>query len=247
MSFNSWTKLSWLAVVAILSCDSPEVKQCREQYMEAYALVSAVDTTKLDSVEPALDKVSATLDICSKAQLPEEQKQLKTAKRKLESHQAYLRQQANLKKMTPEVLAQLIKKGDPNCPRGTAYKVNDDADQVRCTGPQILDMNWEQAKKYFERLAFKITTDGATFKAESGSVSYTYTFSKKDDTKAASCVVVFSPPGIPWEETASRISGVRPTRIKRDQPLPMKSGERKLKIEEQEIQAVLWVGECPPQ
>lgn len=244
MTRTSWA-IGWvLSVVGVLACDSAEVKQCREHYMVAYGLVSAVDTTKLESVEQALEKVSSTLPMCEKAKLAEEIKQLETAQRKLESHQTYLQQQANLKKLTPEMVADLVKKGDPNCPKGTAYKVSEDAEQIRCTGPQILDMNREQATKYFERLAFKITSEGPKLKAESGSVSYTYTFGAGGDSKAASCVTVFSPPGIPWEETASRISGVKPTRIKRDEPLPMKSGERQLKVEEQEIQAVLWVGEC---
>ncbi len=243
------TRVCWavgwaFAVLSVLACDSAEVKQCREHYMEAYGLVSAVDTTKLESVEPALEKVSSTLPLCEKAKLAEEIKQLETAKRKLESHQTYLQQQANLQKLTPEMVAQLVKKGDPNCPKGTAYKVSEDAEQIRCTGPQILDMNREQATKYFERLAFKIESDGQKLKAESGSVSYTYIFGGGGDDKAASCVIVFSPPGIPWEETASRISGVKPSRIKRDEPLLMNSGERKLRVEEQEIQAALWVGEC---
>lgn len=236
------------ALVSVLAlgagCDSPDVKQCRSQYLEVYAQVGAVDTGEQESVEGALQRVNDTLSICERANLAEEKKQLSIAQRKLDSHAQYLRHQATQKKLTPEELEQLVKQGDPYCPKGQSYQYQKSGKKVKCTGPQLVDMNWKQATEYFQQRGFKLTPTGSVLKAESGSVSYTYTFSKVDDGAAARCLVVFAPPQIPWEETASRVTGELPRRIKRDEPIKTANGPRAFKVEEDAVQAVIKLGEC---
>jgi hypothetical protein len=233
------------ALLATLSgCESADVKACRAQYLEVYAQVSDVDTSAQESVEAALTRVTETLTLCERAALAEEKKQLGIAQRKLDSHAQFLRQQATKKVLTPEQLEQLVKQGDPDCPKGQSYSYEKSGKKVKCTGPQIVDMNWQQAREYFSRRGFKLTSSEKTLKAESGSESYTYTFARSEDTAPAQCLVVFAAPQIPWEETAARVTGERPRRIKRDEPVQTKSGPKNLKVEEDAIQAVIRLGEC---
>lgn len=226
------------------ACQGEEVAQCRQRYLEALPVVSQVNTSELESVEQALGVVDPTLELCQRAKLSQEVDQLTNVKRRLDSHHGYLKRMQTKKPLTEVELARLVKDGDPSCPRGSAYKYDKSEQQIRCTGPQIVDMNWKQAQDYFTHRGFTLRENGNELRAESGSVSYTYTFSRPGDAAAASCLVVFSEPGIAWEETASRLSGVPPRRLVRDAPLETKSGKKPMAIEEQEIQAVLKIGEC---
>ncbi len=238
----------WLALLGLLifsvGCESEDAKQCRAQYLQAHALVSGVDTGDLESVEQALDLVNPTLEICKRASLAEEQDQLVSVKRKLESHRDYLQHSQSQKKLSPEEVEKLVANGDPSCPKGSAYMYQKSDKKIRCTGPQIVDMNWKQVTDYFTHRSFKLHEEGATLKAESGSVSYTYEFSKAKDSKAASCLVVFSTPGIAWQETASRLTGVRPQRIKEGEPIKTAGGKKPLKVEDGGIQAIVKIGDC---
>jgi hypothetical protein len=241
-----WGQALWMvgAGAGLSGCDSAEVKACRSQYLDVYAQVSAVDTTEQKSIEDALQRVTDTLALCERAGLAEEKKQLTVAQRKLESHADFHRRQATQKKLTPEQLQLLVKQGDPDCPKGQSYMYQKSGSKVRCTGPQIVDMNWQQVHAYFGQRGFKLHQEGATFKAELGSESYTYSFSKAGDASPAKCLVVFAAPQIPWEETASRVTGELPRRIKRDEPVKTAHGPRALKVEEDAVQAVVRLGDC---
>jgi hypothetical protein len=232
------------SALAGLGCESADVKLCRSQYLQAYAEVAAVDTAELDSVEKALLLVNSTYEVCQRAGLAEEKKQLTVARNKLESHQAYLQRQATQKKLTPDELAKLVKQGDPYCPKGQSYTYQKAGGKVKCTGAQIADMNWKQANEYFSQRGFKLTRDGGKFKAESGSESYNYTFTGPDDAGPAKCLVVFAPAGIAWEETAARITGERPSRLKRNEPIKTARGAVPLAVEEDAVQAILRLGDC---
>jgi hypothetical protein len=228
----------------VFGCERPETKQCREQYLEAHALVSGVDTTDLESVEKALALVDPTLALCERANLADETDQLTVVRRKLQSHQEYIAHAENKKALTPAEIDQLVKNGDPTCPKGTAYMYQKSQRKIECKGPQIVDMNWTQATEYFSHRRFKISNEGSKLKAESGSVSHTYTFAKQEDSSPASCLVVYSTPTIPWEETAARLTGEKPRRIKRGEPIKTASGPKPLTVEQTEIQWVVKIGDC---
>ena len=50
-----------------------------------------------------------------------------------------------------------MKNGDPACPKEQAYKPKDSKSEVRCTGPQLADMNAEGLKAYYGDRHFKVT------------------------------------------------------------------------------------------
>lgn len=231
-------------MVVSTGCESADVKQCREQYLKAHELVTNVNTSDLDSVRQALDAVEPTLEACKRASLAEEQDQLISVQRKLESHRTYLEHMQNKKPLTEDELAVLVEKGDPQCPQGTAYMYGKSDKKIRCIGPQIVDMNWKQARAYFEHRSFKLREDGPKLEAESGSVSYKYSFSRAQDNGAARCLKIFSPPGIAWQETLARVTGERPQRIKQGEPVKTASGKRPFTLIEDDVQAILEIGVC---
>jgi hypothetical protein len=151
--------LGWLALSAMglglggAGCQPAEVKECRDRYLVTHAQVAAVDPQDLASVESALTAVQSNLDVCERASLVEESKQLGIAKRKLESHQSYLHSRGSQKELTAEQLDALEKNGDPDCPRGQQYQYKKSGKKIRCTGTQILSMNFAEAKAYFGGVA----------------------------------------------------------------------------------------------
>jgi hypothetical protein len=226
------------------ACQPAEVKDCRDRYLVTHAQVATVDPQDLASVEAALGSVQSNLEVCQRANLAEETKQLDTAKRKLESHQSYLRARGSQKELTPEQLDALEKDGDPECPKGQAYQYQKSGKRIRCTGPQIISMNAAQAKAYFGGRGFKVTVTDKGLKAEMGSESYSFEYAKENDAAPAQCVVVFSQPGIAWQETIARLTGAMPSRLKEGTPVRVGKLEVPFTLQADPVQAILRFGAC---
>lgn len=237
------SRLFWAVPVVCAACQPAEVKTCRDNYLTTHAQVASVDMNDLESVESAFGAVESNLAWCEKAQLAEETKQLNVAKRKLESQVTYLRQIANRKELTPVEVDELVKKGDPDCPKGQTYQYKKTGKKVRCTGSQILAMNWKEAKTHFSNRGFKIFEPPNGLKAELGSESYAFEYGSGPDVRAT-CVVVFSQAGIAWQETVTRVSGVMPQRLKEGTPLVLGKEEIPYTLQADPIQAILRFGTC---
>lgn len=233
------------AIVGVAQgCKGAEVKECRERYLVTHVQVGAVDPNDLASVSAAVDAVRANLDVCERAKLTEETKQLSGALRKLESQGAFLEVQGSQKELTPEQLDALEKQGDPDCPKGQVYQYKKSGKRIRCTGSQILAMNQEQARTYFGARGFKLSETGAKLKAERGSESYTLDYAGEGSGNAAQCIVVFSPPGIAWQETVARLTGVAPARLKLGSPVRVGKSDVPYSLEADPVQAILRFGTC---
>jgi hypothetical protein len=240
---GSWRLPAAMALSLGMGCQGAEVKECRDKYLTTHAQVAAVDMNELDSVEQAFAAVESNLAICEKASLTEESKQLTLAKRKLESQVAYLRQIGSRKELTPSEVEELVKKGDPDCPKGQSYQYQKTGKKVRCTGSQILAMNQKEAKSHFTGRGFKIHDLPNGIRAELGSESYTFEYGAGSDARAT-CVVVFSQAGIAWQETVTRVSGVMPQRLKEGTPLTLGKDEIPYTLQADPIQAILRFGAC---
>lgn len=232
------------AIVGVAQgCQGAEVKECRDRYLVTHAQVGAVDPNDLASVNAAIDAVRANLDVCERAKLTEETKQLSGALRKLESQGAFLEFQGSQKELTPEQLEMLEKQGDPDCPKGQVYQYKKSGKRIRCTGSQILVMNQEQAKTYFGGRGFKLSETGDKLKAERGSESYTFDYAEGPGN-AAQCIVVFSPPGVAWQETVARLTGAAPARLKIGSPVRVGKSDISYSLEADPVQAILRFGTC---
>jgi hypothetical protein len=230
--------LGWLGI----ACQPAEVKECRERYLVTHAQVAGVDPQDLASVESALSAVQGNLEVCERASLVDESKQLSLAKRKLESHQSYLHSRESQKELTPEQLDLLEKNGDPDCPRGQLYQYKKSGKKIRCTGTQIISMNEAEAKAYFGGRGFKVVDADKGIKAEMGSESYAFEYA--DRSRAAECVVIFSSPGIAWQETVARVTGAMPSRLKEGTPVHVGKIDIPYSLVADPVQAILKFGTC---
>jgi hypothetical protein len=182
--------------------------------------------------------------VCSAAKLREELEQLQKVRDQLQSHLDYLHTHGQRKELGPDQLAQLVEQGDPACPKGQAYKPKNSEQQIRCTGPKLVDMNFQQAREFYANRGFKIHAEGAQLKAEYGSESYTYRFARDGDTKPARCIEVFAAHGISWQESVARLTGAPPYRLKEGQPVKTARGELPLSHTQDDNQAIYRLGQC---
>ncbi|HVY29158.1 MAG TPA: hypothetical protein VHB79_21515 [Polyangiaceae bacterium] len=237
----------WVAALYLAGCD-PEAKQCHELMTSAQGIVNQVDSKSIPSLEQSLSAVSAAHAACDKAKLGTEREQLLKAKNELSAQLNLLKQRASRKKFqapTPEELAQLVKSGDPNCPKGQAYKPKDSKSEIRCVGPQLADMNAEALRTYYGDRHFKVTSqeNPAEVRAEMGSELYVFAFDKLSDA-APRCVTAYAAPGMSWQELVSRLTGTPPEHMKLDAPVKSGRGELALAVEHATDKPTVRLGRC---
>jgi hypothetical protein len=248
--YRGFMRALWICLVLGSTACDREATQCHERMSSAQAIVAQVDGKSVSSVQTSLAAVEQAHAACEKAKLGTEREQLLKAKNELTAQLDLLELRARRKKHSapsPEELARLAKNGDPSCPKGQAYKPRGSASEIRCTGPQIVDMGAEDLKAYYGERRFKITTREAPaeLRAELGSELYVFTFDKLDDA-APRCVTAFSAPGSSWQEVTSRLTGVSPERLKPGAPVKVGARELPLKVEHETDKPTIRLGGCTP-
>ncbi len=215
------------SLAGLIGCD-PDAKLCRERMQSAQAIVTQVDGKSKASVEQSLAAVTEAHAACEKAKLGTEREQLLKAKRELAAQLELLVQRESRQKArapTADELLQLAKNGDPSCPKGQAYKPKDSKTEIRCTGPQLVDMPAAALKSYFAERRFKVTTtdNPATLRAEHGAETFVFSFDRPD--AAPRCVTAYAVTGVSWQEVAARLSGAQPEKHKLAHPVKTAKGE----------------------
>lgn len=240
-----------LAGVALssLGCESAEVKECLKQYEHAQAIVYKVDAGASDSVAQSLEAVEGALATCQKAGRHREVSELTSAKNQLSAQLKALEKRAARKKKAkkkPDELQKLVKKGDPTCPKGQAYRHKELGKEIRCTGPQVADMSWGQAKDYFSNRNYTVQTteQPPTLKAEYGAERFVFDYEAADDTRPPKCLTLYPAPGVPWDEATARATGAAPDKLKRNAPIKLARGELPLKVEEGPQKLIVRIGNC---
>jgi hypothetical protein len=230
------------------ACSNEETRHCHALMTTAQELVKKVDGADLSSVRASIDSVESARAACEKAGRRTEQEELVAAKNQLQAHADYLERKAKepaKKKQTPEELAALVQHGDPGCPKGQAYRPAP-AQEVRCTGPQLVDMSWKSVEGYFNARGYKITTTDTppVLKAEYGAELLAYTFAKPKDDQPARCLAYYPPPGLPWQEATARVTGAPLRKLENAHTVRTAQGERTLRVDESEKKLIIYVGEC---
>jgi hypothetical protein len=228
---------------------SREANDCHERMTTAQAIVAKVDGKSVASLQESLRAVNEAHAACEKAQLGTERGLLLKAKNELTAQLDLLEARAKRKKVqapTGDELARLVKQGDPSCPKGQAYKPKDSKSEVRCTGPQIVDMSVDALKQYYGDRKFKIQTQDspAELRAELGSELYVFTFDKLTDS-APRCVTAFAAPGLSWQEVTARLTGTPPEKLKLGTPAKSGRGELPFKVEHETDKPTIRLGRCP--
>jgi hypothetical protein len=175
--------------------------------------------------------VNAAIKACESENKSGEVKELKAAQQKIGAHYEYLKSRPPKRvELTPEELETLHKKGDPDCPKGMAYKHRQSKEEVRCIGPLPANMSWKSAAKYFEGRDYKVRPGGEPNKltAEYGAELYVFEYDRPESTSPPKCLTVYPPPGMGWQEATARVTGARVDRIKEGEPV--KAGNRKLDL-----------------
>ncbi len=230
-----------------MACD-PDAKLCHERMTQAQPIVAQVDSKSRASVEQSLALVTEAHAACEKAKLGTEREQMLKAKNQLSAQVEHLKARERRRKLqapSAEELAQLMKQGDPDCPKGQAYKPKGAAGEVRCTGPQIADMTLASLKDYYADRRFKLTTQDAPpqVRAELGSELYVFTFDKAGDA-APRCVRADAAPGVSWQEVTSRLTGTAPEKLKLSGKVRSGRGELALRVEHPEDKPTIYLGDC---
>jgi hypothetical protein len=226
------------------ACESADAKRCRAEYLGTHAMVPGIDVDDFESVDRGLAAVESTTKVCTAAGLREELEQLEKVKNQLESHRDYLHTHGKPRQLAPGELEKLLADGDPNCPKGQAYKPKGSDKEVRCSGPKLADMNWSQAKAFYQGRGFKMSEQASVLRAEYGSESYSYHYAAANDAKPANCIEVFAAPGISWQESVSRLTGTPPHRLAEGKPVKTSRGELPLSHTKDETQAIYKLGSC---
>jgi hypothetical protein len=240
-------RAGYISVVLVLAACDREASSCHERMNSAQSIVARVDGKSATSVQASLAAVEEAYAACEKAKLGPEREQLLKAKNELTGQLDLLELRARRKKQvapTADELARLAKHGDPSCPKGQAYKPRESPSEIRCTGPQIVEMKAEDLKAYYADRRFKVTTrEAAQVRAELGSELYVFSFDKLADA-APRCVVAYAAPGLSWQEVTSRLTGVSPERLKPGAAVKSGARELALKVEHETDKPTIRLGNC---
>jgi len=214
----------------------------------AQGIVNNVDAKQELSVENSLAAVEAARAACDEAGRTTERDELVRAKNELQAHLDYLKRKATepkVEKLTPDQIAALVKNGDPSCPKGQAYK-RSPTQEIRCTGPQIVDMNWSNADTYFSNRGYKVTSTPTppTLKAEYGAELVVFTFATENDDQPAKCVAFYPPMGMSWQEATGRITGTAMRKLENAKLVKTAHGEKTLRVDQSETKLIIYVGDC---
>jgi hypothetical protein len=160
-----------------LGC-SQESRLCRSERDRAQEIVKALDSKSTESLGNAVRALEAAVTACEKASMGAEREKLVQAKNEIAAHLALLEKRARRKKAaSPEELRRLEREGDPTCPKGQGYK-QAGVKEIKCTGPQLVDMNMDAAEQYFSSRHYKLAKSDAPprLRAEQGAEVYVFTY-----------------------------------------------------------------------
>lgn len=237
---------------AVLGCDFGAIKKCHDEMGASQQMMldfSNGDREDLATAQKTLAAVERTLSACREAKRTEEVEKITDAHQKLVAHVKSLEERAEREKrpkLTAEELAELKAKGDRSCPKGQEYEHYQNSQVIKCTGPQMYEMTPEDVTEYFKRRGFKKTEAGKRLSFERGAQVLEFDYAALSAGALPECVTIIADPGIPWQETVTRATGVQPMRLKLGKPVTTPKGPRELLVEGGPEQYTVKLGKCAP-
>lgn len=234
---------------SLLGCEDAALKKCHMEMEISQKELLSMDKHDPAAAERVLGGIRRTLATCKEARRRDEVADLEEAERQVVSLVDILKKRAarGARQLpSPEEIAKLQKDGDPECPKGHVYRSAANQPEIRCVGPQIAEMTFAQARKYFDMRGYKVKSEGKppVLRAEYGAELYEFRFAAVDDAAKPTCLSVVSAPSVPWKEAIARTTGVRPDRIEEGKPLPLASGALPFRLEGQGEARKVLVGAC---
>ena len=239
---------SVVVLVTLGGCKSKAAIECQTQFQQAQIIVQKESGTP-SGLETSLAAVDKALAACRAADRDKEVEQLNLARNALALHVQTVKERSSQKKRvkpTPAELEELVKRGDPNCPKGMAYKPEGSDRQIKCIGLQPVRMNWQKARDYYSNLGFHVVTTEKppSIRAERGSELFVFTYSKLDDPQPPRCLMIYPEASVPWQEAVSRATGAPIQKLKSGSPVPMADGDIALRVDEGKDKLVIQLGAC---
>ena len=245
MEFSRRATFAFGFAAAVLGCESAASRACSGEYAQSQQKVLAVDKTSAESVQASLDAVKSALAACRAAQHNTEVDNLVTARNQLSAQLDALERRAQRKprrELTPDELARLEKEGDPACPKGQSYHLENKKD-VKCTGPQIAEMPRADVKRYFEERGYRVKESAPNeVKVERGAELYTFRYPSAAAADRPSCVVLVPPQGMPWKEALARATAMRPEKMEAKGTVTVLQGALPYEVDEKNV--VVRIGVC---
>lgn len=239
-----------LSAVMLFACNPFDFKACRDEMTSSQQVLIDMNDQKIEDVEKSRSAVQKAIQACDGVAGDSDVAKLRDADTKLNKQLVGLRARAVPKErpqLSPEELVKLEKSGDHGCPKGQSYAHPQNKKMIRCTGSQVIDMDWAEAEEQFrERRGFAQMTNGNQLKFESGAEVFEFEFDSAKAKSRARCVAITGQPGIAWQELVARATGIQPRVMKFGQPLPSKNGPLPIIVEGTDEQFVVKLGTCRP-
>lgn len=232
-------------------CNFPKIQKCHDEMKKSQQAMLELSENRedLSLARSTLSAVKTTLQACREAERTEEVEKITQAEAEITAHVKALEERATREKrpkLTEAELDELEKKGDPTCPRGQQYEHHQDKRLIDCKGPQLFEMNWEQASEYWARRGFVERVDGSKLEFERGAQAITFHYPAAKSTSSARCLEIVADPGIHWQETVTRATGVQPRYLSLDKPVAAGNQKVPLLVEGGPEQYTVKLGDCQP-
>lgn len=234
------------AACALLAGCSQESRLCRSERDRAQEVVKALDSKSTDSLANAVRTLESAISACEKASMGADREKLVQARNEIGAHLTLLEKRAKRKKgPTVDELARLEREGDPTCPKGQGYK-QPGTKEIKCTGPQLVDMSMSAADEYFSSRHYKLTKTDAPprLRAEQGAEVYVFTYDKPNDAAGPSCLELYPIPGVTLPEAVGRATGARLEKLKNGGTVKAARGELALTLDDANQKLVAKIGSC---
>ena len=212
--------------------------------------LDGLEASSLDALDRGLRAVKDAENACREAGRDEETKKLAEAALRIEGQIELVKSrqaEREARKRTPEQIAKLVKEGDPDCPKGSAYKHRDSGKEIRCTGMLPVDLSFAQAKKYFTAAGYRFPAhdDPNTLVAEQGSERFVFRYRRPNDSAPAACVMIYPRSDRSWQEMVSRLTGSPPEKLEPGKPVKAGTRSLSLSVEDTDKKVLARLGDCP--
>jgi hypothetical protein len=234
-----------LATGALGAC-SQETRICRSERDRAQEIVKGLDSKSIDSLSSSVRALESAISACEKASMGADREKLVEAKNQISAHLTLLEKRAKRKKgPTADEIARLEREGDPTCPKGQGYK-QAGSKEIKCTGPQLVDMSMEAAETYFAGRHYKVTKSDAPprLRVERGAEVYVFTYDRPKETGGLKCLELYPIPGVTLPEAVGRATGARLEKLKSGGQVTTVRGELPLIFEETNQKLAAKIGNC---
>ena len=240
-------RLASLAVgIVLLGCESAAARTCNSEYAASQQKVLNVDAKSKDSVSDSLVAVKSALAACRAAQRNDEVDNLVKARNELGAQLDALERRSKRKprrELSAEEKTELEKSGDPSCPKGQSYQLDKNRKDVKCTGPQLVEMPRDDLKRYYEERGYRVRDVAPNdVRIERGAEQYSYTYASAVPSERPTCAKLVPPHGMPWKEALARATGKHPDKLESKGTLELSQGSLPYSVDEKNV--VVRIGSC---